>query len=97
MTTVDKAFIRAKLLSDDRWLFRGILAIYGRQTDEEQTHGQTVEDNGVGFNGVDAEILTSFALQLKERGSLSPRQVEIARKKMPKYAGQLAKIATGKV
>ena len=92
-----KEAIKARLEKDDKWLVRGLLAIYGRQTAEEQVYGQTVEDNGIGFNGVDAEILTSIALQYKERGFLTSKQMEIARKKMLKYAGQLAKIANGVV
>lgn len=92
-----KEAIKARLEKDDKWLVRGLLAIYGRQTAEEQTHGQTVEDNGIGFNGVDAEILTSFALQFQQRGFLTTKQLEIARKKMLKYGGQLAKIANGEV
>jgi hypothetical protein len=92
----------------DAWVVRGMLAILQYQTAEEKTYGQTVEDNGVGFNGVDAEILTSFCDQasrvLAERQNdplrytrcLSPKQMEIARKKMLKYAGQLARIANSK-
>lgn len=92
-----KEAIKARLEKDDKWLVRGLLAIYGRQTAEEQVCGQTVEDNGIGFNGVDAEILTSFAIQFQQRGFLTAKQLEIARKKMLKYAGQLAKIANGEV
>lgn len=92
----------------DMWVVRGMLAILQWQTAEEQANGMTVEDNGVGFNGVDAEILTSFCQQasrvLESRPNdpmrytrcLSPKQMEIARKKMLKYSGQLARIATNK-
>lgn len=87
------------------WVVRGMLAILKYQTDEEQMAGVTVEDNGVGFNGVDAEILTSISIQATkyltmrpndtERYTrcISPKQMEIARKKMLKYAGQLARIS----
>lgn len=87
--------IREKMKVDNQWLIRGMVAIHARQTAEEQAHGHTTEDNGVGFNGVDSEILTSFVVQFKYSGRLSPKQIEIARKKMLKYAGQLAKIANG--
>lgn len=99
MTTAKwtKEAIKTNMQASDKWLFRGLLAIYSNQTHEEQVGGFTAEDNGIGFNGVDAEILTSFALQLNSRGFLTPRQIEMARKKMLKYAGQLAKIANGKV
>ncbi len=91
-----KEMIKEKLLSDNRWLVRGILAIYHKQTYEEQTADATLKDNGVGFNGVDAFILSSFAKQLKQGRTLSMKQLLIARRKMPKYAGQLLQIAKEK-
>lgn len=92
-----KETIKAKLAVDDRWLLRGLVAIYNKQTEDEKAVGVTAHDNGIGFNGVDAEILTSIAQQNIARGSVSPKQLAIVRKKMMKYAGQLAKIANGAV
>ncbi len=99
-----KEAIAEKLATDNNWLFRGILAIYARQTATEQASETTQEDNGVGFNGADANILSSFAKQIQQWNSapannrrfntpLSQKQVELARKKMKKYAKQLAGIA----
>jgi len=102
-----KEEIRANMLLPspigDAWLIRGMFAILGNQTPDEQAMGQTVEDNGLGFNGVDAEILTSFCGQAQMRLTalpandptrysrcLTPKQLEIARKLMLKYCGQLA-------
>jgi hypothetical protein len=103
MTKVyDAATIREKLVSNDKWLVRGILAIYARQTTDEQQAEQTSHHNGVGFNGTDANILSSFAKQIlswqatenpRYPSPLSPKQLDLARRKMPKYAGQLARIA----
>lgn len=90
-----KEEIREKMATDGRWLIRGLLAIYDRQTADEKSMGATVEDNGIGFNGVDAEILTSIAMNYKTRNFISPKQLAIVQKKMVKYAGQLAKIANG--
>ncbi len=90
--TYTKAQIVENLTTNDKWLYHGILAIYAGQTQEEKHSGQTVEDNGIGFSGVDAFILTSYAEQIKVRGFLTPKQIELARKKMTKYAGQLMKI-----
>lgn len=91
-----KELIKEKLLSDNRWLTRGVLAIYEKQTWDEQQAEATKEDNGVGFNGADAYILSSFAKQLKQGRTLSSKQLLIARKKMSKYAGQLLQIAKEK-
>jgi len=85
--------IKEKILSDNRWLCRGILAIYTFQTEHERCSGATLEDNGMGFNGLDANILSSFAKQLQAGRSLTATQLNIARKRMAKYSGQLAKIA----
>lgn len=90
-----KETIREKLETDFRFVIRGLLAIYARQTDSEKNAGQTREDNGVGFNGIDSIILSSFAQQWQTRKFLSPKQWIIARKKILKYSGQLAKIANG--
>ena len=90
-----KQAIKEKLLTNNEWLIRGLLAIHSRQTDDERQAGQTVHDNGIGFNGVDAEILSSFADQYKRYRRLTDRQMEIVRKKLPKYSGQLVKIANG--
>lgn len=95
--TYTKDFIKEKILEDDRWLRRGILAIYSRQTEAEQARKTTIEDNGIGFNGVDAPFLSSLARQLQVRDWLSEKQSAIARRKMTKYAGQLEKIAGGKL
>lgn len=85
--------IKDHMKNEDAWLYRGILAIYNRQTDNEQFSGETHDLNGMGFNGADAPIMSSFAEFLKKTGFLTPKQQIIARKKMMKYAGQLAEIA----
>ena len=88
--------IRANLATSDTWLKRAIVAIYNKQTDDEKSSGNTHHNNGIGFNGADAFILSSFAEQIKARGTLSPKQTAMARTKMGKYAGQLARIANSR-
>lgn len=99
-----KEEIRAKLQDAEEWICRGVVAIYKKQTYSEQQAQETTESNGVGFTGCDAYILSSFAKQIiqhesnpKYKQPLSHRQLELAKKKMPKYAGQLAKIANGQI
>jgi hypothetical protein len=103
MTKVyDATTIREKLVSNDKWLIRGILAIYAKQTADEKSSQTTKHTNGVGFNGHDATILSSFAKQIlswqatenpRYPSPLSPKQFALARRAMPKYAAQLARIA----
>lgn len=88
--------IAVKLMIDTRWLERGILAIYKKQTAEEQSAEAALQHNGVGFSSVDAYILSSFARQLLDGKSLSKKQRILAAKKMPKYAKQLLQIAKEK-
>jgi hypothetical protein len=90
---VVKESIQALLQTNDRAVVRGVLRIYERQTAAEQSSEATHDANGVGFNSTDAEILTSFAKGILKYGSLTPKQMVIARKKMPKYWAQLAEIA----
>lgn len=79
--------------NDREWLARSLMAVYDYQTSTEKMARVTTEHNKVGFSGVDAEILSSFAEQWKFKGYLSTKQFGILAKKMPKYAGQLEKIA----
>lgn len=96
--------IKALLEKSSKAIERGILAIYERQTADEKATESTNHENGVGFSGADAEILSSFASQIMRKESrgvalgqcLSEKQIVIARKKMLKYARQLAEIANEK-
>ena len=90
-------FIREKMATDDRWLIRGLLAIYKKQTDSEKKVQDTFERNGVGFNGIDAQIMSSIAEFYMNRNYITPKQTVVVRRKMNKYAGQLAKIANGQI
>ena len=96
--------IEENINADDEWLVRGLLAIYQRQTSDEQASEATRHNNQRGFNGLDAHILSSFAAQVlrwqktppAERrfpNPLSPKQIAICRRKMRKYCAQLALIA----
>ena len=66
-----------------------LLTLYRSQTDDEQAIGETRYDNGIGFNAVDASILTSIAQQVQNTKSMSEKQYLLVRKLLPKYAGQL--------
>jgi hypothetical protein len=88
--------IRERVGSDPRWASRALVVLYARQTASEQESHTTHVKNGCGFNGVDAGILSSFAEQVLRGRRLSLKQLRIAYKKLPKYAGQLLKIAEDK-
>lgn len=81
-----------------------LLGLYARQTADEQQSECTAHQNGMGFNGTDAGILSSFAEQVvnkRARGwkhgtELSDKQLALLRKKLPKYGRQLLQIAEEK-
>lgn len=93
MVTITKAqikeFVRNQLGSNKVWALKGLLKIYEFQTEDEKYYESTREHNNVGFTGVDGEILSSFASQYKQRGFLSPKQMNLLFKKMPKYWKQI--------
>ena len=85
------------LANNDEMVKRSVLKLYEKQTDYEKAVQNTEENNGVGFNGLDANLLSSFAEFALKSGFLTTKQTAIARNKLKKYAGQLAKIANGKI
>jgi len=94
-TTYKKHEIRAKVQTDARWACKAVVALYKFQTSEEKYLRESVFQNQVGFNGVDAEILSSFAEQIIAGRTMSEKQMTIIFRAMGKYAGQLEKIAYG--
>ena len=68
---------------------RALLLVYSKQTTSEQNSGQTLEYNCEGFTTLDAKILTDIALFYKNHNFLTPRQNQIVKRLIPKYAGQI--------
>lgn len=98
LTSVARRFTAHQLGADAQWASKAITLLYGFQTSSEQEAQATAERNGAGFNGTDAFILSSFAEQIAKGRTLSPKQLAIAFKKLPKYAGQVVgAIATDKL
>jgi len=92
-----KEEIRENIEWSDKWLYRAMKAIYDRQTQEEKSIEATVKANGVGFTGADARIMTYLTKWVIDKGALNEKWKEVARKKMLKYSGQLARIANKEV
>ena len=89
--------LQIKLATDMRWAQRALLAIFRNQTSDEQVSANVTHYNNMGFRCMDSIILTSFANQLQTRGSLSPKQMSIVFRLMPKYARQLMKFYGDKI
>jgi hypothetical protein len=89
-------FMRVKLGTNPTWARRALIRIFENQTEYEQSAETVNEFNGIGFTKSDGQLLTSFANQLSDRGFLSPKQMNILFRRMPKYAGQLFETKTDK-
>jgi len=84
------------LMNKDKAVAKACVRLFERQTDDEINHEATIHGNGVGFNKVDAEFLSSVAKSYMCNGFITPRQLLVARKKVIKYARQLTAIANNK-
>lgn len=91
--------IREKLVAGNRmWIERAVKVIFEKnQTADEQSAENTRHNNGIGFNGVDGAIMSSFAKQLLKGRHLSAKQFVIAQKKIVKYSKQLVTLANKEV
>ena len=72
---------------------KAILALYARQTEDEQPTLATRHSNGRGFNASDARKMSFIAEFLRKGGHM---KAETCRKHAPrlrKYAGQLVEVA----
>lgn len=95
--------MRLALMTNNDYLEKAILKLYKYQTEHEQQTQDTTVLNGVGFNSIDANFLSSLAEWILDRKHapvaekdkyvvrrhLSYKQRLLARKKVAKYAGQL--------
>lgn len=96
-TNWTKEEIKVVIMRNDSQCCKALIELYNRQTADEQASGETNHQNGAGFNGLDAGILSSFAEFYLNAGFLTPRQMAVLRRKIGKYCGQLARIANGEL
>lgn len=85
--------IKEMVQTNDKVLYGALKKLYACQTADEQAVGETKEHNGVGFNGLDAQFLSSTAEFLKKTGFLTDKQKIVVRKKLVKYTKQLTRLA----
>jgi hypothetical protein len=83
-------YIKNQLATNQAWAVKALVKVYTLQTMDEQITGQTSNLNGIGFNGIDSKILSSFAEQVNKGRNLSVKQISILHKKMPRYHKQIA-------
>ena len=88
--------LKEQITSNPKQAIKAMLRIFEYQTSDEQKNGSVYEYNGVGFAGTDAKLLTSFCNFYMQHGYLSEKQIDILKKKIAKYAGQLTRLAIEK-
>ena len=90
-----KEQIKTNIVENISWTIRTLEVLYSRQTSDEQMNQSTTHQNSRGFNSTDSFILTSFAQQVQKRRQynnpvlLSEKQLDICKKKLPKYWRQI--------
>jgi len=100
-----KEKIKELIVTSDKAVERGLVAIFNLQTFDERKSEETREKNGVGFSAFDAPIGSAFdapigsyyAKWIKSGKHLNGRHLIKARKLILKYIGQLTKIANKKI
>lgn len=88
-----KKEIKDLLERNDTMVCRSLVQLYNCQDEVEKTVGDTVSQNGVGFNCIDAPFMTSCAEFYLKNNYLSKKQIAFVRKKIMKYANQLTLLA----
>jgi hypothetical protein len=87
--------IVALLNTNDRAVERGIVAIWQRQTADEQGSDTTRHSNGVGFSGWSARSGSYYAKWVESGRRLTGKHLDKARKIALHHVGQLTRIANG--
>jgi hypothetical protein len=89
--------LKIAISNDIITLENSIITIYKKQTEIEKQSKDTKENNGVGFNGMDATILSKCAEYILSGKHLTGWYLTTAIKRMPKYAKQLLTIRMSEV
>lgn len=69
-----KEILIDKLMNDDRWLGRALVALAARQTEDERRQEVTKHNNGVGFRPCHAKRGTNMAAFYSKTGFLTTKQ-----------------------
>ncbi len=82
-------FIKHKLMFDNNWATKALMRIYEFQTMEEREKEMSIWENGVGFDSCDSFILSSIAEFYKKRNFITPKQMDVVHRCIPKYWRQI--------
>lgn len=86
-------YLKDLLKSNNKALVKALILIYQNQTIDEQECKESIEENGIGFNKIDAESLTAYAQKVLKGEKLHQRQLVYLKRTLPKYWRQLMVIS----
>ena len=93
-----KEEIKTKLSTDVRWMERGVIVLYNRQTEDEKQEGVTTVYNSIGFNGTDSRYLSwvgEWLLKSPYNHLNEKHRLKVGRM-LPKYWRQIQEIIVSK-
>lgn len=93
----ERSEIETLIRTNDRAVERGVLALFERQTSDEQVSDTTRHSNNRGFSGWSAHGGSYYAKWCRSGRQLTGKHLDKARRICLHHAGQLTKIANGKV
>ena len=85
--------LRNLLVTNNKALFRAIILIYDKQSEEEKAMEKSINEDGEGFSKYDAKYMSKVAKKLKSGKELSYSEIAMSRVIMPRYWRQLMKIS----
>jgi hypothetical protein len=89
--------IKSLLMSDNRAVEKGIVAIFHRQTEDEKCDNATHHTNGRGFNYKDADYGSYLARWVINGRHLTGKHLAAARRMCCLYSRQLEEISADKL
>ena len=92
-----REYLRDLIKTNNKALVRAIVLVYDLQTEREKVAGESIEDNMVGFNKIDAKDLGAIAIKIKAGKTLTEGEIARSRNKMVKYWKQLMWISKRKM
>lgn len=90
-------YINWLLVNSNEAVKRAVVAIYRRQTEDEQSSKETRYKNNRGFSAAHARIGSKLACQIISGKDLSTDELFAARVMMLKYVDQLGSVAREKM
>lgn len=90
-------FMKYKINTDPEWSVKALVTVYHRQNRLEKETCIAVGHDKAGFNKVDCGLLNKITKKFLVTRKLSAYELRVVQDRMPKYAGQLYKIAKEKM